>query len=135
MQNKISHDVGIDQREKQQLLEELQLAKGGGVQSVRAVAGTSAAVTIRPADSVDRGRVVATGKARELRPRSVIAQVDSPVAVGSFYELHLDDPAIDAPVAFGRCDQITMLAEDRFEARFQFLQPITLAEEPVGRPE
>ena len=65
----------------------------------------------------------------------MLAQVSGPVAIGSFYELRMDGPDLDVPVTFGRCDQITMLAEDRFEARFQFLQPIALPEEPAARPD
>ena len=131
--SRLGDDMGMDQREKQLLVEELQLAKRGAVKSVRSAAASVVAVTVRPADSADREQVVATGMTRELRSRSVTAHVSRPVAIGSFYELTFDTSAIDLPAAFGRCDQITMLAEDRFEARFQFLQPVTLRDESPAR--
>ena len=133
MNNKLGEDLGIDMREKQHLVEELQLAKRGAVQSMRNVVGEVVAVTVRPADSTHRETVVATGKTRELRARSVVAHVTRPVAIGGFYELTLDGSTIDVPAAFARCDQITMLGEDLFEARFQFLQPMTLPGDSQAR--
>lgn len=131
MKNNIGEVIGIDDREKQQMIEELQLAKRGAVKSVRSVVTSAVAVTVRPADSAHREQVVATGKARDLKAGSVVTHLTRPVAIGAFYELTMEGSAIDMPAAFVRCDQIIMLAEDLFEARFQFLQPMRL---PDGAP-
>lgn len=125
MHDKISSQFGLDEQQKKQLVEELSLAKRGVAKSARPV-GTAIAVTVRPADSMSRPQVAATGITRELRTRSLMAQLSQPVMIGSFYELQFDDTVGDLPTAFARCDQITMLAEDRFDVRFQFLQPFVL---------
>jgi hypothetical protein len=123
-------DVMVDGQEKQQLLEELQLARSAAYRSVCAVTRTAVSVTVRPADSMCREQVLAEGVSRELHSRSMVLEAARPVAIGGFFELRFDGVNLGLPVVFGRCDQITMLAEDRFEARFQFLQPVTLPESP-----
>ncbi|MCA8976333.1 MAG: hypothetical protein KDC98_16560 [Planctomycetes bacterium] len=128
MARKLGKDVMMDSQEKQQLLEQLQLAKSVSMSTVRAFSGVAVPVTIRPADSMARERTVAEGTTRELHSRSVVIEVTRPVAIGAFYEIELSGMSLGLPVVFGRCDHITMLAEDRFEARLQFLQPVTLPE-------
>lgn len=128
MRNKLSQDIGLDEQDKQQLIEELQLAKRDTVGSARKMTAEAIATTVRPADSVLRDQVVATGITRELRTRSTVLELSQPVHIGSFYDLQFDSDALEVSDSFARCDQITMLAENRFEARFQFLHPLVLAD-------
>ena len=47
MHNKFSKDLSIDQREKQALVEELQLSQRGAINSVRPGVGAAVAITVR----------------------------------------------------------------------------------------
>ncbi|MCK5944921.1 MAG: hypothetical protein KAI24_23235 [Planctomycetes bacterium] len=128
------HDPGpMGKDEKQLFVEELQLAKGGTIQGLREVATVQLELTARPADSVTRDAFEVRGSARELRRRSVVARLPRPVTAGSFYELTMTGDDADVPVSFGRCDQVTMIAEGQFDVRFAFLTPIDLPAERTSR--
>jgi hypothetical protein len=109
-----------------QVVEELQLSQRSQVQALRSVLQVQAAVVVRPADSEARGAAANAGTCREIRSTNLVAVFARPVAVGSFFELAFDTNVLDLPPAFARCDRCCLLAEDEFEARFHFLQPIVI---------
>lgn len=130
MSHKI-HDAHLDPDERQLLVEELQLARREPQRDVRTVAGLGSSVGIRPADSRRRSESEWTGRVQALRQRSLLAKFDHPLEVGSFYEVALEPEVADVERTFARCDQVTFLAEDQFETRFVFLQPVEPANSTV----
>tara|TARA_R110002072_G_scaffold1983_1_gene16206 strand:- start:48028 stop:48450 length:423 start_codon:yes stop_codon:yes gene_type:complete len=113
--------------DRMQLVEELELAKRSSPQAVRRVVNTPVAIEVRPADSMLRDQILAVGKTGELSVHSVSAELSKPVAIGGFYCLDFEESDLDLTTQFARCDQISMIAEDRFVVRFRFLTPIILA--------
>ena len=113
--------------DRMQLVEELELAKRSSPQAVRRVVNTPVAIEVRPADSMLRDQTLAVGKTGELSAQSVSAELARPIAIGGFYCLEFEESDLDLTTQFARCDQISMIAEDRFVARFRFLTPIVLA--------
>src|SRR5678815_1672634 len=75
MARKLGGNLGIDADETMDIVGELQLAQRGQAGALRAasVRKLQTPVLVRPADSVDRDRVVASGETRDLRATSVTA--------------------------------------------------------------
>ena len=136
MARKLGGNLGIDADETVDIVEELQLAQRGQAGAMRAasVRKLQTPVLVRPADSVDRDRVVASGQARDLRATSVTAVLSRPMVVGSFFLVEFDRGEIDLSPVLARCDLCSMQDEGEFEARFAFLQPMVIPE-PGGTPE
>lgn len=107
-------------------VEELQLVGAGQIADVRAGLPVRAALSVRPADSIDRERVVARGITTHVRAVSVTAVLPVPLLAGSFYLLVFDRAALDLVPTLARCDRVAMLDEGEFEVRWRFLQPVVL---------
>ncbi|MBK8101449.1 MAG: hypothetical protein IPK26_30580 [Planctomycetes bacterium] len=114
-------------------VEELQLVQTDAIADVRAGLPVRAAITVRPADSIDRDRVVGHGVTSHVRSVSVTAVLPVPLLAGSFYLLVFDRAALDLVPTLARCDRVLMLDEGEFEVRWRFLQPVVLA--AAGEPQ
>jgi len=134
MSAKLGGNLDVDASEVASIVEELHLVQQSQVGALRAAAThkVRAGLQVRPADSVDRDRVVASGSARELRGTSVTAVLLRPVAVGSFFLLEFERQQLDLAPALARCDLCCMRHEEEFEARFSFLQPVTMPDSGVA---
>ena len=87
-----------------------------------------ATVCVRPADSIDRDRVVSSGAARDLGATSLTAVLARPVMPGSFFVIEFDRDHVDLAPVLARCELCCMRSEDEFEAAFAFVQPTVLPE-------
>ncbi|MFK7742252.1 MAG: hypothetical protein AB8H80_18200 [Planctomycetota bacterium] len=114
--------------QREQLLEELQLATAKAPKSGGAGTAANHPVTVRPANSIERIAAQTEGTAAISQGRALAAELPLPITVGSFYEITLHAHRGRDITAFARCDQVTMTAEDKFSARLQLLEPLDLSQ-------
>lgn len=126
MSKRLGEEFKSEVSDSAKVVEELRLSQRAQVQTLRNVLDVPAGIAVRPANSAERCANTMAGSCREVRSTSVVAVLSQPVAVGSFFQLSFDTEQLDLPPTFGRCDRCSLLAEDEFEVRFHFLQPIVL---------
>jgi hypothetical protein len=130
MARKLGDNLGVDAYETVNIVEELELAQRAQVGTLRAAAvrRVHTPVLVRPANSVDRELVVASGHARALWATGVSTLLARPAMVGSFFLVEFDRDQIDLAPVLARCDLCAMHGESEFEARFAFVQRTVIPE-------
>ena len=82
--------------------------------------GNPRSLVIRPADSTRRDTVAIETTTTQVYASHVIAAVPRPIGVGDYYALALDG---SHQVHLARCDRLTLVEEERFEARLRIVEP------------
>lgn len=110
------------------LLDDLELRFRTDVSSARGLATyrRKVAVTVRPANALDRDVIATTGYSTELRRLGAVCLGSRPVMVGSFFLLTFDRADLDVAPALAVCDRSAMLGDASFELSFKFVQEIDL---------
>ncbi len=110
------------------LLDDLELRLRTDVSSARGLATCrrKVAVTVRPANALDRDVIATAGYTSELRRLGAVCLVSRPTMVGSFFLLTFDRADLDVAPALAVCDRCAMLGDALFELSFKFVQEIDL---------
>ena len=130
MPDRLTGDSRVPDGDRARLVEELQLATRSSSQAIRTVVTRAHAVDVRPANSIECDQLIASGQTREVHASRAVVELPRPTVAGSFYQLHFSSSDLGIDSVVTRCDQVTMLGEQRFLARFQFLNSVVLAGAP-----
>lgn len=95
----------------------------------------NAKLTLRPANSSERGQAAITGICRDISIAGFAGILESPPQVGSVYWSSFDKAQFDQNSTFVRCMRCRFLNEDAFEAAFAFFteQPLPHLDMPLPR--
>lgn len=134
MPHDFRHDSALNDQLGDELLDDVELRVRSDVSRARSLTSQrlKVAVTIRPANAVDRGTTMGIAQTTELRRQGMTCMHKQPIMVGSVFHLAFERSELAVGPTLAVCDRCSMLADSSFELRFQFVQEIDLPMSPTG---